>query len=148
MARTFTIWLFSFLVGCGQDTQVTVPSLQVYVDEYQAFADREALDTREFWRTVTVTYGDLPEGIIGTCFYGAEPLRIHRVIIRPRMSPTATRAVVFHELTHCHYGMEHIDDRLHLMNTYTASDEELEDAWDYLTESLADSIRNGEAPIE
>ncbi len=63
-----------------------------------------------------ITVADRPERILGTCFRDDGEWHIE---IDPEVfeeEEVIQRVVVYHELFHCVYGMEHSDDKLYIMS--------------------------------
>lgn len=138
------------LVGCGPAVPYYVdnPTLENLTEDFRALMVDRGIGDGDFGRLLSIQYGEMPdEDIYGLCYIAA-PLGpragfVNRVLLRTKLPPPMLRLTVYHELTHCIFLMDHIDDRPHIMNTYLP-EYEAERSWDSLTDSLVDSIRNQE----
>lgn len=139
------------LMGCGPNVPYYVDSdaLEDLTENFRTLMADRGIGDEDFGRLLSIQYGEMPdEDVYGLCYIAA-PLGpragfVNRVVLRTKLSPLLLRLTVYHELTHCVFLMDHIDDRVHIMNTYLP-EYEAERSWDSLIDSLVDSIRNREA---
>lgn len=139
------------------------PIIQPVIDEYKAFADKFSLGEGESDKLQVAEIVDNlePQNLLGQCFAfegkkqkkpfgkGENFIAWLQIKITSKIDPGGLvfKIIVFHELTHCFFRINHIDDRFHIMNSSIFVDLDYSEYWDLLVAELAESIQNHESHL-
>lgn len=133
------LWISMFITSSGIVHQVD-PDLDRYVVEYYADAYKYGLDTGYRDEIIGIYRGPLKSGTLGICHITSLYRWIE--ITDKKVDPEVLRALVYHELTHCIYNMDHTR-KVGIMGEYMPSLDGSwwRDRWDSLRDNLFKWIR-------
>jgi len=152
----------SLLVGCGASPMYDAPKprryvhadFKPYLEEFQNImrsAGKHDGDIRSLNHFIWVDqFKDPSTPVVGQCqsleysgtFYKKRMWNIE--ILKREYSPNQLRELLFHELGHCIYKLDHRDDKLAIMNPYLSSEKQLVPAWDEMLQDFIDSVGDEE----
>lgn len=141
------------------------PRFQPIIEEYKQFAANFSLGEGESNKLLRVETASLQkqerEELLGECaiykiksknlMSGESKKSVYYTTITVLDSLSVnnftTKIVMFHELTHCFYQIGHIDDRVHIMNSYLPYGKISQSSWQTFLRDLANSIASNEASV-
>ena len=103
MRSGLVIFILLALVSCTSLKSKFDSSIQYYVNYFERSFDHKV--------TVPITFGDLPDNVVGMCYFfkGPKPLRF--IILDSgyweKSAVWERELLVFHELGHCEFDLEH-----------------------------------------
>lgn len=146
------------LMGCGTEPLNDLPRPRGYVHpDFQQYFDEFMLlmndagkgdgDVRSLnifrW---TDSLPEEPTAVVGQCqeleysdtFHKRDMWNIE--ILKRPYGARQLRELVFHELGHCVYKMDHREDKLAIMNPMLSSEKELTASWDEMQKDFINSV--------
>ena len=152
MIKTSILLMLFLLISCGTTQPIKQfgndfsPELQDDVFEFLADCQRH-LHTHKCNQLIllTVKVQKLPEpDQLGVCYtYYSPNEHVRNIYIDPSIVGTAQqKLVVYHELAHCIFEMDHYDTKVDIMNSYTYEQKALwiYDNWDFFLKAMFSRI--------
>ena len=116
------------------------PTLSFYVDRFTA-------DARQYGKPCyyTFTIGfiterppDIGDAAVGYCRRGFE-VRVVKSFW-DSASATERNVLIYHELGHCALGLDHVDDKPDIMNSYLLDESIADKKWDSLVKTMFERV--------
>lgn len=114
----FYSFLISYIVFLFIPSQSVDSDLTVLHNEFIKIADQSCPVKPP--SKITIQFADIyKDGVVGECYIKLKGFHINidkEYFYRSNL--LSQKQLIFHELTHCYYGIDHVEDKKHYMYAY------------------------------